>query len=317
MSGRSHALESVPGLAELARRQSGVVDRRQLLDLGVTRHHVRRQVGALRWTVRGPHVVVLQTGPLSRTQEWWAATLHCGPAARLAGLTALEQAGLRGWNRDQVHVVVPVGLRIHAPAPILVHTTLHLDADDVGERACCPTTPVARSTIDAARWARSPREAGGVVLAVVQQRLTSAEELSACLDGFRKVKQQRAIRAAIEDAQNRHDSLAEADVGRLVVRSGLSRPRTQVVIDTPEGGRRVDLVVDLPDGRLLVIEVDGPHHAASDVRLADSAKDAAIIAGGNQVLRIPALAVREAEATVVAQLTAIRRAAEVLSRRPA
>jgi very-short-patch-repair endonuclease len=94
------------------------------------------------------------------------------------------------------------------------------------------------------------------------------------------------------------------------VRAGLPTPGAQVLLMTPDGPRRADLAVDLPDGRLLVLEVDGIHHADPRVRLQDAAKDAAIVAQGHQVLRIPVLSVRSGEATIVTQLTAIRRAAE-------
>ncbi len=41
----------------------------------------------------------------------------------------------------------------------------------------CPATPVVRSTVDAARWESSSRRAGGIVLAVVQQRLATPSQL--------------------------------------------------------------------------------------------------------------------------------------------
>jgi very-short-patch-repair endonuclease len=307
MTGRTRPLDHHPDLAALARAQLGVVRRSQLVALGVTRHHVRSQVEAQRWRSIGPHVVVLHTGPLTRAQARWVAALHAGPRASLAGLTALELHGLRGWPADRAHVLVPQGASVPPLPGLVVHTTRRpVDEDVIRRTGWCPVTTVARSALDAARWDTSARRAAAVVLAVVQQRLTTPRELATCLARLDRVRHGTAIAAAIDDAAGGADSLAEVDVARLVVRAGLPRPRRQVVVDTPEGPRRVDLVVDLPDGRLLVLEVDGIHHAEPGVRLADAVKDAAIVAAGHQVLRLPVQGVRADPGAVLRQLTAIR-----------
>jgi hypothetical protein len=316
MTGRRHALDLVPGLRQLAEEQSYVVRRTQLAALGVSRHHLRHQLGADRWSLLDSQVVLLHTGTPTTLQQRWAAVLQCGFTAVLGGLSALAQGGLRGWERDQCHVLVPVGVRPASPARAVLHTTSSLGAHEIERSHGCPATVPARSTIDAARWARSAREASGIVLAAVQQGLATPDELTATLAGFRIVKQQKAITAAIEDAAGRHDSLAEADVARLVVRAGLTAPRPQVEVATPDGGRWFDLAVDLPDGRLLLLEVDGMHHVDPSVRLKDAAKDAAAIAAGHQVLRIPVLGLRASEATIIRQLTSIRSAAERRAQRP-
>jgi len=69
------------------------------------------------------------------------------------------------------------------------------------------------------------------------------------------------------------------------------------------------LAVELPDGRMLVVEVDGPTHDDPAVRLADAEKDAAFIAAGCVVLRIPWSGGRRRAAQVRAQLQAIADAA--------
>ena len=81
--------------------------------------------------------------------------------------------------------------------------------------------------------------------------------------------------------------------------------RRQLEVDTSLGRGFVDIVVRLPDGRLLAIEVDGPHHDDPAQREADAAKDAALIAAGYQVLHIPVWLLRTNPAQVRAQLAAI------------
>jgi hypothetical protein len=67
-------------LQQLLRRQQYVVARRQLLELGIDRHHVRNQVRAGRWVLRTPLVVSTTTGPLSRGQQLWLGCCMPVPA---------------------------------------------------------------------------------------------------------------------------------------------------------------------------------------------------------------------------------------------
>ncbi len=314
MTGRTRPLERHPGLAMLAATQRGVVRRSQLSALAITRDHVRRQVLAQRWRLLGPNVVVLGTGVLTREQSYWAAVLHAGTEAALAGLTSLEQEGLTGWFRRPVHVVVPRGVSVSPMPGLVVHSTRYEGDQLRGAGEGCPATPPARSTVDAARWLRSPRAMTGLVMAVVQQRLATPAELSAVVDGLGSFPQRSLVVDAIHTAAGGSDSLAEADVARMCAQLGLTSVRQQVRIDTPDGPRRVDLSVDLPDGRRLVIEVDGPHHADPEVRVADGVKDAALIAAGHLVLRVPVVAIRRRPGAVLRQLAAIRDAAMGASR---
>ena len=58
---------------DLADRQEGVISRRQLYRLGVTRWQVVAQVRAGRWRRIGDQSVCVHTGPLSRRARHWAA----------------------------------------------------------------------------------------------------------------------------------------------------------------------------------------------------------------------------------------------------
>jgi very-short-patch-repair endonuclease len=74
-------------------------------------------------------------------------------------------------------------------------------------------------------------------------------------------------------------------------------------------GRRHDLAVLLPDGRTLVVEVDGPQLGDVEARWADAAHDTELAAAGVVVLRVPAHAVRNDADNVVRRLRAVRQAA--------
>lgn len=301
---------TVPGLYDLADRQLAVVSRTQLAGLGVSRHHVRRQVQAQRWQLVGSRVVALVSGVLAREQRWWVAALHCGTSGALASLTVLEIAGLAGWESPDAHVLVPHSVRVPALPGLVVHQSRAFGPDDIRQVGGFPCTSVARAAIDAAAAQRHPRRAAGLVVAVVQQRVTTPERLLDELDARPVTTHAPVLRAVLLEASSGADSVREIDVSRLLRRAGLASYRRQVPVTTPEGVGHYDLGADLADGTLLLVEVDGRHHLDPRRRIVDQAKDAAAIAQGHRVLRIPVDALPAAEAQVVEQFRTIRVEAE-------
>jgi very-short-patch-repair endonuclease len=191
-----------------------------------------------------------------------------------------------------------------------VHHSRRFDpVRDIAAGTWPPRCTVVRAAVDAASWERNSRHATGLVLAVVQQRLAAATDIVAALDRAGPVRHAALLRAVLDEAGGGSDSRAEVDVLRILRDLGVTDVRRQVEIETPDGTRRVDLVVRLPDGRLLAIEVDGPHHDDPEQREADAAKDAALIAAGYQVLHIPVSLLRRRPTGVRAQLAAILAAA--------
>jgi hypothetical protein len=298
-------VSEVPGLAELLGRQDGLARRSQLAALGVTRDHVARQVRSGRWQVLGPEVVEADNGRMDDAQRRWLAVLHatCG---WLGGRTALQHRGLSGYEPEAIHVLVP---RDRRPAPmpgVVVHVTDRLPGPPPDLRDGLAVTAVARAAVDGAAWERWPRAAAGLVLSVVQQRLATPADVLAELAVAGRVRHRAVVRDAMADAGAGAESLAEVDVVPLLRRAGLSAPRRQV---GSTGGRH-DLEVTLPDGMVLVVEIDGPMHESPESRWSDAARDAAVAADGKLQMRIPAFAVRHQQLEVVTRLSAIRRAAE-------
>ncbi|MFC6238096.1 DUF559 domain-containing protein [Longivirga aurantiaca] len=308
MTGRTHALDLVPGLRELARAQLGVVRRDQLRELGVGHQHVRRQVQAERWRAIGPHAVVLQTGALSRRQRLSLGAVHAGPGSELDLWSALEHAGLRGWERSAVHVAVPRGRRVARLDGVVVRQVSARPPAAV-DGPWPPAAPQARAAVEAACLERTDTSAAGLLVAVAQQRVATPEAMRLELDRLWRPRRAPLLRAALYEAGAGSESVAEIDVLLLVRRAGLPEPRRQVLALTPDGVEKLDLVVDLPDGRTLVIEVDGPHHDDSSRRAGDAARDAALIALGYLVLHIPVIEIRTDPAGVVRRLRRIAQAA--------
>lgn len=325
VSGRTRPLDRIPGLRELAERQLGVARRDQLAALGVTPRHVRGQVRAQRWRTIGPLVVALSTGALTRAQQMSVALINAGDDAVLAGRTALERHGLRGWEDRRIHVLVGPERRPPRLAGVVAHRTSALEplsvrADGAVHRAATadrfaggvgglPCSTPARAAIDAASWERSAAVATALVIAVVQQRLTRPDDVADVLSRRPRTRHRAALLVALADAGSGAESLREAQVARLVEQAGLGVPRRQVLIQTPAGPRRVDLLVVLPDGRRLVIEVDGPHHLDPRVQAADAERDAELTALGYVVLRMPVAALAQDSARVLESLRRLARPA--------
>jgi hypothetical protein len=105
----SRNFERTPGLVQLARRQHAVVTRAQLAGVAISARHVASQLAARRWRAATSDVVVLHTGPLPREAELWVAVLDAEPPVALGSWTGLAKHGLRGWDREGTHIVVPRG----------------------------------------------------------------------------------------------------------------------------------------------------------------------------------------------------------------
>jgi predicted transcriptional regulator of viral defense system len=145
-------------------RQRQVISRAQALRW-LSDKELRTRVGSGRWQSGGRGVYVTHNGPVTREQMRWIAVLAVGAGrpAVLAGTSALECHGLRGYSNDTVHVLVPAGSRDRDPPDwVTVHRTTQLPRGDV-EAGHPPRTAPARSLVDAAQWAGSDQGARTLV----------------------------------------------------------------------------------------------------------------------------------------------------------
>ena len=74
--------------------------------------------------------------------------------------------------------------------------------------------------------------------------------------------------------------------------------------------RYLDLEVDLPDGSVLGIEVDGALHLEAGTYWADMARQNSLVIGGAWMLRFPAHLIHTDPEAIVTQLNSARGAAE-------
>ena len=281
-----------------------MVSRAQLRKMGMSRHRVRTEVRAGRWTLIGSRVVVLHTGPRSRTQQWWVAVLHAGRHAALHGYTAAEAAGLRGWEHRPVHVLVPKGVRVPALPGLVVHESRRLTAADLDPAGRPPRTRLPRAVVDAAASESAARPACALLASVVHQRLATAAELRSEVVAAGPIRHRRVLQEVLDDMAGGSAALTGIDFVRLCRAARMPLPDRQRI--RPDGSGRIrflDATWRRRDGRAVQAEVDGAVQLLSRGRWDDlGALAEARINGSTIVLRFPSALVRLEPEAVTTQI---------------
>jgi hypothetical protein len=148
---RSHA-----ELADLAKRQHGVVSIRQLTGpLGYSRDAVKRATAAGR--LHRLHRGVYAVGHTRLTQQGrcLAAVLACGPHALLSHNSAAWLWGISSIG--PAPYAVTAGVRRKRRPPIVLHYAEHLAPEDRALREGIPLTSLARTLLDMAASTRFDR----------------------------------------------------------------------------------------------------------------------------------------------------------------
>ena len=258
---------------DLARVQSGMLSQAQLTGLGVTRGEVRCHLRVRRWAQRTSHVFSATTGPLSWEQRLWLAVLHAGPTAIVGGLTAARVHGMRNWERDDITVLLDDELSFE-PLEGVRFFRSRRPLEEMRDRGDLPLCRIEPAILLFAGYEKNRRTAHGAVAAVVQQRLTDPERLSEWVHRLRPLRRAKEFRALLSDVSGGAQSLAEVDIRRACREFGIALPRSQRPRRDRSGRVRfTDCEWRLPDGRTLVLEIDGAFHddvlqAAEDKRRA-------------------------------------------------
>lgn len=287
-------------LDRLAWLQHGVVTRHQLREHGYDSDHVRSQLAARRWMAFGRFVVVLHHGPLTERQRRWVGVLSQSGGA-LTGVTAASELGLTGFSDPTVQVVIPHGARPHPLPGVRVHVSRRFGERDLHPGRALPTVRLERALADAAADTRLPRRACALFAAGVQQRLTTAERLSAELSQSGPTRHRALLGLVLDDIAGGAHSFAEIDVGRLARRAGLPPPRRQS-FRLDRAGRRRWLDVEFNG---FFAEIDGAIHLRPLSYWDDMERhNDLVIVTGRPILRFATVAIRLLPAVVEAQLQA-------------
>lgn len=299
-------------ITRLAAAQQGLVARRQLRALGCDADRVRNQLAARRWAERSSRVVSTFTGPLTREATCWLGALHVGGSAVVGGLTGLEVHGLRGWHRDDVTVLVDDEVVLEDLSGVRFTRTRRPLRRFRDTSSDLPLARVEPATLLFAGYERSARTAQGLLAAVVQQRLTTPTLLLSELTLMRPLRRAALFRAVLRDIEGGAQSLAEIDLGRVCRRFGLPPPtRQRRRRDAAGRWRFLDCEWRLPDGTVVVLEVDGGFHMATEHWEEDMSRQRRLSGPGRVIVRCSARELRDEPETVVADLRTLGLAGRV------
>lgn len=281
---------------DLAEQRGDVLSRADLRALGADRRFVARQVDAGRWRLHGRQTVAMHTGPLGDDGHRWRAVHEVG-ASLLDGVTALHVAGLTGITEETIHVSVHHLAQAPQVEGVVVHkvsrrTPGELDLVDP------PRTPPALAALRAAQWAASDRQAGLYLVAPVQQRIISGDQLAEARATYLGRRRRAVVETFIADIQDGAHSLGELDFAGMCRRRGLPEPERQVVRTGPKG--RIYLDVRWRCG--LVVEIDGRQHVEGITAIDDMLRQNSVSLTRDVVLRIPLLGLRLEEDAFLAQV---------------
>ena len=295
-----------PDLSALINDQHGLVARRQLRALDLDRFRVRNQIAARRWVELSPRVIGTTTGPLSREQQLWLGVLHAGPRSMLGGLNAAETHGLRGWERDEVTVLVDDELSFEPVDGIRFFRSRRPFELLISPRRGIPRCQLEPAVLLWAGYDAPTRAAHGIVAATVQQRLTTPERLVQWVDLLKPLRRAKAFRRTIGDIAGGARSGAELEVRRMCRRFSMRPPDRQRVRTDRAGKRRwTDCEWDLLDGTTLVLEVDGAFHIEVRQQGDDYKRSRRITTRHRIVVRCTAYELRHESDEVAADLIAL------------
>lgn len=263
---------------ELARRQHGIVTRRDLLALGFSPKeiHYRLTVGRLYPVARGVYAVGWPQ--LTRERRWMAAVLACGPNAMLSHRSAAALWGIAAERNDRIDVSTRDRSE-HKRAGILARSRPSLPAEDVLRWQRIPVTTPTRTLIDLATEL-TPRQLERAVNEADKLDLIDPETLREALDRYRGEPGVRPLRVLLDRHTFRlSDSDLETLFRPLAAAAGLPPPLTKQTVD----GFEVDF--HWPELRL-VVETDGlRYHRTPAAQARDRLRDQTHTAAGRTALR--------------------------------
>lgn len=293
-------------LSQLAEEQLRVVSRKQLRDRGWTHDQVEHEIRFGRWSAPAPNVVSLQNAPLTHDQKLWLGVLHAGPPSVLTHGTACSVGGLTGWESEIIEVLAPKGDLVMDLDGFFFHQTRRPYIPWVQQNRTPPRLRLDVAALLAAERDRSLRRGIGRLAACVQQRLTTAERLLLSSYEISKLRHGKHFRLALGDIAGGAQSFAEIEVGRLCRAAGLVPPARQRIRRDMDGRKRyLDCEWDLPDGRVLVLEIDGSFHLRTDNWWRDMKRERGVVISGRTVLRCGSIEVRLEPDDIMRDLAAI------------
>ena len=279
-------------LADLARRQHGVVSRAQLAAIGFGDNAIARRVqsGRLHRLYRGVYAVGHTV--LTREARLLAAVLACGDGAVLSHRSAAALWSLYPTAAARIDVTVSRTCGVRSTARIVVHRPVR--PADTTRREGIPVTTPMQTLADLAVGA--PRRMVEKACENAEAaRLLDLNRLDATHPGAKR------LLATVEAHDLGSYTRSETEDAFLALCDEHSIPRP--LVNTRVEGFEVDFC--WPDERLIV-ETDGRHHLTRARFESDRARDALLTSIGWRVMRFTRRQVRRASGEVAARVLSAR-----------
>jgi hypothetical protein len=255
-----------PGLAEIARRQWGVITRDQLTASGLATRGISHwvQSGRLHRLYRG--IYAYGHDRLRVEGRWLAAVLACGPGAALSHGSGAALWEIRQSNSALVDVTVPTRAGRIRRKGIRIHRSGRLAPEEVTIRSGIPVTTVARTLLDLAD-VLDPQALRRAVTEAEYTNRFDLPSLNAVVESNPGRRSRKLMTAALEGRHHRTRSPLEDRFLAFIERWGVEEPESNVWLEGYEVDfiwTRVGLVVEL-DG----VAAHGTHRAINADRLRD------------------------------------------------
>ena len=286
-------------IAELARRQHGVVARRQLLRIGIGAGAIDLRVRRRRLHPLHRGVYAVGHRSLSPDGRRMAAVLACGAGAALSHRDAAALHGIRHCSRSVFELTVP--RKQHPRRGIELHTA-RLPRDELTTVRAIPLTSVPRTLLDLA--AILPRREVAAALHEAEvKRLRDALSLQDLIERHPRHRGAATI-AAILAALTAGEAITKETIVALLIdlldRAHLPRPELNVYVTV--AGRTFECDAAWPKLKRMV-ELDG--YAVHGTRRnfeSDREHDRIRHAGGWLVIRLTWRQLRETPEAVARDL---------------
>ena len=271
-----------------AEPQAGVLSRRQVSRLGLTRWEAGAELAAGRWRWVGPQALLVDHCGDPAAAYLWRCVLSVSPLAVLAGLSALIHDGLSGITSHVVHIAAPKSSRPRRPDGVVVHETRRYDEAKLLRRGI-PREKPEFAAVHGALWAASDRQAALIIAASVQQRIVAPAALVDAVGTIRRHRRRRLLIAVTRDVCSGAESMGELDFAAMCRARGLPEPDRQVVRRLPSGKAVMDAEWD---EYATAAEIDGVGHLSVFAHAADALKQNAVLLAGRRLVRIPVISLR-------------------------
>jgi very-short-patch-repair endonuclease len=289
---------------ELARKQHGLVARRQLLDLGLSPKAIECGLAAGRLHRTAWRAVYLVGRPeLTEYGRIMAPVLWAGPDAVLSHLSAAWLWRIRNGRTTEIHLSMPAVRRRTGGRGVTVHRRRLSSRDVTRQRGIPVTTPI-RTLIDLAATTEDRHRVERDLDQADARNLVKAEALRAEVEAAKGQPGVPLLREILDRGEFvLTDSVAERLLVPIARRVGLPRPETQAMVN----GHRVDFYFRELDA---VVEVNGHrYHRTALEQERDMRREHAHAAAGTQYRRLSYWQVARDAGYVEAVLRTLRRRA--------